>query len=171
MKNIFKYCPSCQSENTVFKNDHRFHCLNCHFVYYHNVATAVATIIKKDNKILFTVRNNEPMKGMLDLPGGFVDPNETAEETVKRELKEELNLEIDTKSLIFFTTEPNSYLYKDILYRTCDICYITEIEDTVLTLDPEEIQDIKWLLPEEINLNLIGFNSLRKVIEKYLDTI
>ncbi|APD07127.1 8-oxo-dGTP diphosphatase [Flavobacteriaceae bacterium UJ101] len=168
MRNVFKYCPNCQSENTTFENDHLFTCHDCHFIYYHNVATAVATIIKNNGRILFSVRNNEPMKGKLDLPGGFVDPGETAEEAVKRELKEELNLDI--QHLDFFTTDQNTYFFKGITYRTCDVCYITEIDDTHFSIDPEEIQEIKWLKPDEIKLEDIGFDSLRRVVKKYLDS-
>ncbi|MFV0237574.1 MAG: NUDIX hydrolase [Flavobacteriales bacterium] len=167
MKNVFKYCPNCQSEHTTFENDHLFICHDCNFNYYHNVATAVATLIKSDGKILFSVRNNEPMKGKLDLPGGFVDPGESAEQAVKRELKEELNL--DVKHLEFFTTEHNTYFFKGITYRTCDVCYITEVNNPTLVIDSEEIREIKWLRPDEIKLETIGFESLRKVVKKYLD--
>lgn len=167
MKNVFKYCPNCKSEHTTFENDHLFTCHDCQFVYYHNVATAVATIIKHQGKILFSVRNNEPMKGKLDLPGGFVDPGETAEEAVKRELKEELNLDI--QNLEFFTTDQNTYSFKEITYRTCDVCYITEIDNTHFSIDPDEIQEIQWLSPDEIKLEDIGFDSLRRVVKKYLD--
>ncbi len=169
MKNVFKYCPNCKSENTTFENDHLFTCHDCNFVYYHNIATAVATIIKHNDSILFSVRNNEPKKGKLDLPGGFVDPSETAEEAVKRELKEELNLEV--QHLEFFTTEQNCYFFKGITYRTCDICYITEINTTDFIIDDTEIQELKWLKPNEINLEAIGFDSLRRVVKKYLETL
>lgn len=169
MKNVFKYCPNCRSQNTTFENDHLFTCNDCGFIYYHNVATAVAVIIKKGEKILFTVRNNEPMRGKLDLPGGFVDPNENAEEAVVRELREELNLELTQKDLTFFTTENNTYLFRGITYRTCDVCYLAEIKDTPLSLETKEIQEVKWLSPEQIHLENIGFDSLRKVVARYLE--
>lgn len=169
MKNVFKYCPNCKSGNTTFENDHLFTCHDCNFVYYHNIATAVAVIIKFEDKILFSIRNNEPMKGKLDLPGGFVDPGETAEDAVRRELKEELNLEIE--NLNFFTTDQNTYFFKGITYRTCDVCYITEITNTNFTIDPNEIQGLKWLKPNEVNLEDIGFDSLRRVVKKYLNSL
>lgn len=109
------------------------------------------------------------MKGKLDLPGGFVDPGETAEEAVKRELKEELNLEI--QNLTFFTTDQNSYFFKGITYRTCDVCYITEINTTQFVIDDAEIQGLKWLKPSDIRLEDIGFDSLRRVIKKYIETL
>ncbi len=169
MSNLFRFCPNCRSEDTSFYNDNKFKCNACYFTYFHNVATAVAAIIINKGKILFTIRNNEPMLGKLDLPGGFVDPKETAEESIKRELKEELNLEVT--NFKFFTTEHNTYLYKKILYRTCDVCYITEISNTHFKIDNKEIKEVKWLNPEEINLEEIGFESLKKIVKKFLNQL
>lgn len=79
MKSIFKYCPNCTSTDIEFPNNVRFECYNCGFTYFHNIAAAVAVVFKQGDKILFTVRNIDPDKGKLDLPGGFIDPNETAQ--------------------------------------------------------------------------------------------
>ncbi|TAL47058.1 NUDIX hydrolase, partial [archaeon] len=54
----------------------------------------VGAIIEKDGKILFTKRNHEPFKGKWALPGGHVEQNETVEDAVVREIKEETNLYI-----------------------------------------------------------------------------
>ena len=90
----------------------RFLCHQCGFVYYHNIAAAVAVIFRRKDEILFTVRNIDPDKGKLDLPGGFIDPDENAEAAVCREVNEELGLQIVPNQLKYLTTQPNHYLYK-----------------------------------------------------------
>ena len=139
-------------------------------VYYQNVATATAVILRKDDEILFTVRNREPQKGKLDLPGGFTDPDETAEKSCQRELKEELNLDIPLENFKYLLSQPNNYEYKTIPYKTCDLIYEATFPiGTELVIEEDEIEAVKWIKINEINLNEIGFVSLRKAVEYYIN--
>ncbi|WP_396160973.1 NUDIX domain-containing protein [Flavobacterium sp.] len=167
---FFKFCPSCASNHFTFLDNRRFLCDDCGFTYYHNIAAAVAIVFTFEDKVLFTVRNVEPDKGKWDLPGGFIDPNETAEEAACREIKEELGIEISTSELKYITTSPNNYLYKNVPYRTMDIFYECPLKSDVISINAEdEIQELIWVKRSEIDLNQIGFVSIRKVIgEKYL---
>jgi ADP-ribose pyrophosphatase YjhB (NUDIX family) len=137
---------------------------------YHNIAAAVAVIIKHDGKILFTIRNVEPDKGKWDLPGGFIDPDENAEEAACRELKEELGIDLLPKDLKYITTSPNNYLYRNVLYRTMDIFYEYEVNTNQIVITAQdEIKDLIWVTKKQIQLDKIGFVSIREVIkEKYL---
>lgn len=169
-KSFINFCPNCKSEDFSFENDFKFHCKSCDFVLYHNIAAAVAVIIKHDDKILFTVRNVEPDKGKWDLPGGFIDPNENAEAAACRELKEELGLDLKPTDLKYITTSPNNYLYKNVPYRTMDIFYEYEMDSNAIQIAAEdEIKDLIWVHSDEIQLDKIGFVSIRTVIaEKYI---
>lgn len=167
MQCIFKICPNCGSKNHTFKNTVRFHCDDCDFVYYHNIAAAVAVIIRYEDEVLFTVRNQEPDKGRWDLPGGFIDPNETAEEAACREIKEELGLQVHPKDLKYLTTQPNHYLYRNISYRTMDIFYELSIAKKIDEITAkDEIQQLIWVPQTAIELDKIGFISVRKVIQE-----
>lgn len=167
--NFFKYCPHCGSTRIKFPNERKFECPDCGFVYFHNVAAAVAVIIEKESKILFTVRNRDPKKGMLDLPGGFNDPGESLEETCSRELEEELNLKISPSQFQYFSSEPNDYKYKDIPYKTADSVFLAKLpKETEFIIEKEEIEAIKWINKSKINLEKIAFDSLRKIVETYL---
>ncbi len=169
MPKFFQFCPKCGSSNHKFENHHRFECLNCGFVYYHNCAAAVMVIMRRDNKVLFTLRNNEPKKGKLDFPGGFVDPKESAQFAAKRELKEELDIDIEMEDLELLDTEPNDYKFRDILYRTLDIIFEIELkDDQKINLEKSEIQEAKWLSKDEIDMEEIGFDSMKAVVKKYI---
>lgn len=163
---FFNFCPNCKSRDFSFENDFKFHCNSCDFVFYHNIAAAVAVIIKHEDKILFTVRNVEPDKGKWDLPGGFIDPNENAEEAAYRELKEELGIDLLPEDLKYITTSPNNYLYKNVPYRTMDIFYEIEIDSNQIQIAAaDEIKDLIWVAKEEIQIDKIGFTSIKKIIE------
>lgn len=165
----FKFCPNCASNNINF-DFRKFSCNDCNMVYYQNVATATAVILRKEDQILFTVRNREPQKGKLDLPGGFTDPDETAEQSCQRELKEELNLELPLENFKYLLSQPNNYEYKTIPYKTCDLVYEATFPiGTNLVIEEDEIAEIKWIKIAEINLDEIGFVSLRKAVEYYIN--
>ncbi|MGL2963449.1 NUDIX hydrolase [Flavobacterium sp. RSB2_4_14] len=163
--NFFQYCPNCSSKNFTYDNNFKLHCKDCDFVLYHNIAAAVAVVFTFEDSILFTVRKVAPDAGKLDLPGGFIDPNETAEEAACREIKEELGLAITLTDLRYITTAPNHYVYKNVAYRTMDIFYGCALERADVSITAEdEIQQLVWIKRSEIDLDAIGFVSVRKVI-------
>lgn len=166
--NAFNHCPKCLSKQINWHNNHRLHCHDCHFVYYKNVASSVAVILKQNNQILFTVRNLEPKKGMLDLPGGFADPNETAEQTCSRELTEELGITIPPKEFTYLASLPNDYPYKNVLYHTLDLFFITKMPaNAKINTEKEEIANTLWIEIDKINPNQIGFESMRRFFKTY----
>lgn len=168
MTSFFKFCPSCASTDFTFPENRRFLCNACGFTYYHNIAAAVAIVFTFEDKILFAVRNIDPDKGKLDLPGGFIDPNETAETAACREIEEELGIAIQPQDLRYITTSPNNYLYKNVPYRTLDIFYECKLPSDVIKIKAEdEIQELIWVQRSQIDLTKIGFISIRNVIEKY----
>ena len=168
MISFFKFCPSCASTDFTFPENRRFLCNICGFTYYHNIAAAVAIVFTFEDKILFAVRNIDPDKGKLDLPGGFIDPNETAETAACREIEEELGIAIQPQDLRYITTSPNNYLYKNVPYRTLDIFYECALPSEVIKIKAEdEIQELIWVQRSQIDLSKIGFISRRNVIEKY----
>lgn len=86
----FLYCPQCGSAHFEINDEKSKKCAQCGFVYYFNSAAAtVAFILNEKEELLVCRRAKEPAKGTLDLPGGFIDMHETAEEGVAREVKEE----------------------------------------------------------------------------------
>jgi NAD+ diphosphatase len=114
---------------------------------------------------LFTVRNEDPDIGKLDLPGGFIDPKENAETAACREIKEELDLDILPYDLKYVTTSPNGYLYKNVPYRTMDLFYECALTSDKITVKAKtEIEDLVWVKRSEIDLSKIGFVSIRTVI-------
>ncbi len=169
---FFKFCPNCGSQDIEYNNNFKFNCNTCDFVLYHNIAAAVAIIFTYEDKILFTVRNVDPDKGKLDLPGGFIDPGVTAEEAACREIKEEIGLTIPITKLLYVTTSPNNYLYKKVAYRTMDIFYECSLDsESIEVTAKDEIKELVWINRKEIDLNQIGFISIRTVIgERYLNT-
>ena len=78
------------------------HCRQCDFSMYINPSAAVAAFILNENdELLVTVRAKDPAKGTCDLPGGFVDDDESAELALIRELHEELGITVGKAEYLF----------------------------------------------------------------------
>jgi 8-oxo-dGTP pyrophosphatase MutT (NUDIX family) len=177
---MFQYCPFC-GEKGIRLVRNKFECPSCAFVYYHNTAAATGCVIQADEKIVLLVRGREPGRGKLDLPGGFVDPGEGLLEGLLRELREELSWEpriLPGQNLaeIFklFASFPNIYKYKDIPYNTCDVYFTVSapgLSENDLRAEADEITEIRFLRPGEIDPNDIAFGSTRRAIEAFKNRI
>jgi ADP-ribose pyrophosphatase YjhB (NUDIX family) len=129
---------------------------------------------------LFVVRGKEPGKGKLDLPGGFVDPGEGAVDGLRREFTEELGIDIlspawqagkESPGLTFLGSFPNKYLYKNIPYNTCDMFFhinAPALTEKDLRLEKEEVTAVRFIQPEELDLEEIAFDSIKKAVQMYL---
>ncbi len=164
---VLKYCPNCGSG--LFKPDSpkSFRCDSCGFIFFINSAAAVAAVIEnEDGQILLTVRGSEPAMGSLDLPGGFVDPMESGEGALKRELKEELNLDITEMS--YLTSFPNEYIFSGYSVFTTDYGYACKVKSFEKIKAADDIADYQFFNPKEIDFNKISSNSIKKIIKFYL---
>lgn len=163
---VWKHCPYCGSQHINWTNHtHRMQCNACQRTFYINASAAVVALIKNNNnELLFTQRKNNPAQGMLDLPGGFVDLNETAEDAIKREVLEELNVTVT--ELQFFGTFPNQYLYDGIVYFTLDLVFVCHVEDFTSLRAADDVCDYHFINPQHVVLNDIGFDSIRAIVQK-----
>lgn len=163
-----KFCPKCGNESLNWDGEKKWNCKVCDYVLFHNVAGAVAVMIKCGDEILLTRRNQEPKKGKLDLAGGFVDPRESAEETCARELFEEMKMRIDISKLKYLASLPNIYEYKNIIYNTLDLFYEYESDEKFeVNLEISEISETVWLKIRDINPDDIAFDSQRIFLQEY----
>lgn len=169
---ILKYCPSCGRESLNWDGEKKWSCPECNFTLYNNVAGAVAVVIRHGDEIYLTRRNREPKKGKLDLAGGFVDPRESAEETCKRELFEELQLDVDISNLKYLASLPNVYQYKEIDYHTIDLFYEYQVSEKFeASLELSEISETVWISLQDLNPEDLAFDSQKSFFERYLKDI
>ena len=164
---LFRYCPSCKSASFRQISFKEYKCRTCGFNYFVNVATAVAALLIWQDRLLLSIRKNPPAAGMLDLPGGFVDPCETAEEGLKRELLEELDLKVN--DLRYLCSYPNRYDYNGVCYHTLDLFYQKTFDHKPRLCPRDDILDAQWVNTTRIDYSAIAFSSMRNGIKFMLN--
>lgn len=89
-----KHCLSCGGRlSAVMIGDRRRpRCRRCGWIFYGNPVPAVAAVIVRGGRVLLTLRGRPPYRGTWDLPGGFIEADETPEAALARELREELDI-------------------------------------------------------------------------------
>ncbi len=164
---ILRYCPKCGAAALRSAGSKLWHCANCGFELYLNVAAAVAALIADEQgRLLIVVRGEEPRKGMWDLPGGFADPGESTEEALRREVAEELGLQV--ASTRFLCSHPNTYEYMGVPYATIDLGFVCEVADMdVAGVANREIAHVLFVPPHDIDIAKFGFPSTARIVERY----
>lgn len=163
---VLQFCPKCGSKQFKFEGEKSFLCENCRFHFFINSAAAVAAIIENQKgELMLTVRAFNPNKGMLDLPGGFVDPCESAEEALKREIKEELNLSVE--SITYLTSFPNEYIFSAYSVFTTDLAFHCKVKGWDNMHIKDDISDVVFVTKENINWNLVCAKSIENIIRHY----
>lgn len=163
-----RFCPQCGRES-LDGSGKAYVCRECGFTLYLNAAASVGAIIECDGSILATVRAHDPGAGGLDLPGGFVDHGETAEQALRRELEEELGLTGFKPT--YFGTYPNVYPYKSVTYHTLDLIFVVRLPATPALSASDDVVAIRWIKKTQVQLEQFPFVSIRAVLSDYLKTI
>jgi mutator protein MutT len=161
---IFRHCPVCGKEGFAINNVKSKRCEGCGFVLYFNAISAtVAVIMNEKDEILVARRAKEPAKGTLDLPGGFADSMETAEEAVTREVLEESGLRVTETKYLF--SLPNKYLYSGFEEHTLDMFFLCRVESGDCPIANDDVEELAWMSLDDIRPELFGLQSIRRGIE------
>ncbi len=157
----FRFCPGCGVSGGEWKNGREFGCPSCGYRFFQNVAAACGVLIGHEGRFLFLVRAKDPARGLLGLPGGFVDPGEGVEQALAREVGEEISGAVGP--LTFLASFPNRYPFSGVEYHTCDLYFRAPLAcpPSVLRGDPDEVSGLLWLRPEEVDHDRLAFASLK----------
>lgn len=165
----YKYCPICGSNHFVQKGTNKLCCETCGYELYLNPKIGAVALIEDENGRLLAVRRSkDPAKGTWHLPGGFAEVEETVEDAVKREVKEELNIDVEVTSYLF--SIPNHYQYKGIECYPLDffmLCTIKDMSD--IFVDKSENTEYCFMPLSEIKIEEFGLPSIRAGISRYLE--
>lgn len=172
MTKQYKFCPNCgtPTEDSIAAartNDEAIlRCLHCRYVdYQHSYPTAGAIIEDVSSRVLLVRRSREPFAGYWEVPGGFLLEGEHPEEGARREIREELGIEIVHIELLGIYMDTYA-VSNNALKATLNIFYLSRISAGEPVIG-DEISQFEWFSRNSLPEN-IAFANNRLAIQEWL---
>ncbi|WP_050607670.1 NUDIX domain-containing protein [Clostridium niameyense] len=119
-----------------------------------------AVILNEKRQMLLLLRERSPEKGYWCIPGGKVEFGETIEDAIKREVKEEVNVDVEIIKLIGVT---NHIVLKEEVHWVAPT-FLTKItQGKVKNMEPQKHKDMKWFSINNMPSNITI--TTRKALE------
>jgi NAD+ diphosphatase len=168
IRKAWKFCPHCGTV-AMKPGKHPFICASCGFTHFFGPVSAVGAIATDSSgKVLLLIRAKDPGAGMYGLPGGFIDPGETAEQALSREVLEEVQLEVT--SYRYLASFPNEYNYRGFVLPVTDMFFVVEVASfDSMHLADGEISGWHFCHPKKRELKKMAFESNRRAMELFLN--
>ncbi len=157
----FRYCGRCGQMTERKEDEHVRVCHKCNLLSYPRISPATIIAIVKDHQILLARGANFPNKKMFSVLAGFVEPDETLEECVKREVFEETGIKV--KNVQYFKSQP--WPFPDSLM----IGFTAEYDSGELVIDQEEILEASWFSPDNLPLIPSKYTIARELIDWFVE--
>ncbi|MEA2312816.1 MAG: hypothetical protein QOE28_2784 [Solirubrobacteraceae bacterium] len=153
-----RFCPRCGAEATI-RFPRSITCPSCGYgAYYNPKPVACGIPSTTDGKVVLMRRATEPSRGRWTMPGGFVDLGETVEAAARREIAEELGIEVELGELIGVYSSPSD--------RTVVVVYAaTALGEPRIT---EEALEVQAFGPTDIPWEHLAFWSDERALREYL---
>lgn len=158
-----RYCGRCGHELVPDKKERMLHCEECHNMIYPKISPAVIVAIYDGDKLLLTKYAGREY-ARYALVAGFVEIGETPEETVKREVMEEVGVKV--KNIEYYKSQPWGFS------ESLLIGYFAELDgDSKITLDENELSEGVWVERDKIEVQYDGLSLTNEMICKFKDNI
>lgn len=151
-----RYCGTCGNATEDKEDERAKICRACGSIYYPRLSPAIIVAVYKDNQILLANSKRFPIKFYSTL-AGFVEPGETLEECIKREVLEEVGITL--KNIRYFGSQP--WPFPDSLM----IAFTAEFAGGEIRVDDAEIADAGWFTPDSLPLIPPKISIARKLID------
>jgi NAD+ diphosphatase len=145
-----QFCGVCATPTIPKANERARQCPNCGHTNYPRIAPAVMALVRKGNQLLLARSPHFP-PGMHSALAGFVEPGESLEQCLHREVREEVGIEV--ANLSYFSSQPWPFPHSLMIAFNC------EYAGGAITPDPTEIEAADWfdldhlpVLPNRISI-------------------
>jgi NAD+ diphosphatase len=135
------FCGRCGTPTQIKNHERARECPNCGQVHYPRIAPAIMALVRRGREFLLA-RSPHFAPGMYSALAGFVEPGETLEQTLVREVREEVGIEV--ANVRYFASQPWPFPH------SLMIAFNADYAGGEITPDPGEIEAADWFTPERL---------------------
>jgi len=136
-----RFCGRCGASTVALEDETAKQCLRCGLLSYPRIAPAIIVGVRKGGRILL-VRAHRHRSGLYSNVAGFVEPGETLEEAVRRELEEEVGIRV--RRIRYFASQPWPFPH------SLMVGFTAEHESGSIRIYEKEIADARWFSPDDL---------------------
>jgi NAD+ diphosphatase len=155
-----QFCSRCGAMLRTKTTERSKECPECGLVYFPRLAPAIIVLVERDKKLLLA-RSRHFMSGMYSVLAGFVEPGESLEEAVVREVKEEVGLDI--ADITYFGSQPWPFPH------SLMIGFTATYAGGEISLDNAEIEDAGWFTVDNLPRIPGKISIARKLIDRFIE--
>lgn len=159
--NHHSFCGRCGNQTEVVKGERAKECPKCGLINYPRICPAIIVAVVKDGQLLLAHNNLSP-KGFYSVVAGFVEPGETFEECVAREVNEEIGIKV--KNIKYFGSQPWPFP------NSIMVGFTAEHAEGEINVDGIEIGHADWYKPNALPLVPASISIARKLIDWFIET-
>jgi NAD+ diphosphatase len=155
-----QFCSSCGTKTEYKQGVRAKECPRCGHLSFPRISPAVIVAVERDGKLLLA-RGNRFTTEMYSVLAGFVEPGETLEETVVREVKEEVGIEVTDIS--YFGSQ--SWPFPDSLM----VAFTARYAGGKIVVDREEIVEAGWFTADDLPRIPDKISIARRLIDWFVE--
>jgi NAD+ diphosphatase len=156
-----QYCGYCAAETTQLPNERAKRCPKCGLVNYPRLSPAIIVLVSRGEELLLARAHRFPA-GMYSVLAGFVEPGESLEETLVREVREEVGIEV--KDIYYFGSQPWPFP------NSLMIGFTASYGSGEIRIEPQELTDAAWFNKHKLPQLPPKLSIARKLIDWFVST-
>ena len=155
-----QFCGRCGVPLKTSQTERAKECPQCGLLHFPRLAPAIIVLVERGNELLLA-RSRHFMPGMYSVLAGFVEPGESLEEAVMREVREEVGISV--KDIKYFGSQPWPFPH------SLMIGFIAAYAGGKISLDDSEIEDAGWFTADRLPRIPGKISIARKLIDWFVD--
>lgn len=156
----YRFCGQCGKPTIEMEDERAKACSKCELTFYPRLSPSIIVSVIRNEQILLARSARFP-QGMYSVLAGFVEPGETLEECIIREIDEEVGIIV--KNINYFGSQnwpfPHSLM----------IAFTTDYAGGEIQIDNNEIVDARWFTVEDLPRLPGSYSIARKMIDHFCD--